>query len=68
MWLSCCALQNMLLEVDGLHKNWENGIRSDWEAMYNNSLGTNRHPNLTTPFAIVRLNRGFSVESNIPKK
>ena len=23
MWLTCCALHNRLLTVDGLHKNWE---------------------------------------------
>ena len=28
-WLTCCALHNMLLYVDGLHKNWENGGVSD---------------------------------------
>ena len=28
IWLTCCALHNMLLDVDGLNKNWKHGIRS----------------------------------------
>ena len=35
MWLTCCALHNMLLEIDGLHLNWKNGMSSDWTKMYN---------------------------------
>jgi hypothetical protein len=31
VWLTCCALHNMLLEVDGLNKEWNTGILSDWE-------------------------------------
>ena len=31
VWLTCCALHNMLLEVDGLSKQWKNGVKSDWE-------------------------------------
>ena len=31
VWLTCCALLNWLLEVDGLDDHWENGIASDWE-------------------------------------
>ena len=31
LWMTCCALHNMLLEVDGLAKGWENGVKSDWE-------------------------------------
>jgi hypothetical protein len=29
--LTCCALHNMLLDVDGLSKAWKNGVRSHWE-------------------------------------
>ena len=25
-WLTCCAFHNMLLFVDSLHQNWENGV------------------------------------------
>ena len=31
-----CALHNWLLNVDGLDKHWENGVRSIWEG----SLGS----------------------------
>lgn len=29
--MTCCALHNWLLDIDGLDANWENGVRSDWE-------------------------------------
>ena len=29
LWLSCFALHNMLLDVDGLARNWEAGEHSD---------------------------------------
>lgn len=31
IWLTCCALHNMLLDVDGLSKSWKNGVPSRWE-------------------------------------
>lgn len=31
IWKTCCALHNWLLEVDGLHHRWEEGVQSDWE-------------------------------------
>ena len=31
IFLTCCALHNWLLEVDGLDKEWRNGVLSDWE-------------------------------------
>jgi len=31
IWLTCCALHNWLLEVDGLNKRWADGVPSDWE-------------------------------------
>jgi len=31
IWLTCCALHNWLLDIDGLDEKWENGIQtSDW--------------------------------------
>ena len=57
-WLTCCALHNMLLFVDGLHKNWEVGGVSDWETM-NMKCGFN-NANKTLPFAIARLNRDLN--------
>jgi hypothetical protein len=31
IWLTCCALHNFLLEADGLHGEWNNGVPSNWE-------------------------------------
>ena len=31
IFLTCCALHNWLLEIDGLDKEWRHGIPSDWE-------------------------------------
>ena len=30
VWLTCCALHNWLLEVDGYDEKWNNGLKSDW--------------------------------------
>jgi DDE superfamily endonuclease len=30
VWLTCCALHNMLLEVDGLDTDWESVDMNDW--------------------------------------
>ena len=57
-WLTCCALHNMLLYVDGLHNNWENGGVSDWETM--NMKCCINNVNKTLPFAISRLNRDLN--------
>jgi hypothetical protein len=32
IFLTCCALQNWLLEVDGLDEKWQDGVPSYWEA------------------------------------
>ena len=32
-WLTCCTLHNILLEVDGLAEKWEDGVKTDWNAM-----------------------------------
>ncbi|KAG7343056.1 hypothetical protein IV203_021001 [Nitzschia inconspicua] len=31
IWKTCCALHNMLLEVDGLDEKWQDGVPSHWE-------------------------------------
>ena len=49
VWLTCCALHNWLLEVDGLALGWENGVRSNWE------VEADDHRN--TPFALTRLHK-----------
>ena len=64
MWLTCCSLHNILLEVDGLDKNWENGVRSDWEKLHKNFMQNGNQQNIETPFAITRLNRHFASEED----
>jgi DDE superfamily endonuclease len=53
IWLTCCALHNFLLEADGLHEEWNNGVPSDWEG----DLGFHNSADVTThaPFALHRL-------------
>ncbi len=34
IWLTCCALHNWLLDIDGMNEIWVSGVRtvvSDWE-------------------------------------
>ena len=31
IWFTCCALHNMLLNIDGLNKKWKKGIPSPFE-------------------------------------
>ena len=47
VWLTCCALHNWLLEIDGLAKGWENGVQSNWETEVDNPCDV--------PFALKRL-------------
>ena len=51
MWLTCCALHNMLLEVDGLDQHWDgiNASTSAWE----NELGNLDEADV--PLAISRI-------------
>ena len=49
IWLTCCALHNMLLDVDGLNRAWRNGVRSHWE------LGSGEFRNDEIPFSVQRL-------------
>ena len=56
LWLTCCAMHNMLLNIDGLHENWEQGAPSDWE------IFNRQHKDrlsVRTPFSIKRLKRHF---------
>ncbi|CAB9517844.1 Plant transposon protein [Seminavis robusta] len=52
-WLTCCALHNWLLDIDGLSSEWQKGIRSDWEG----ELGDNEADGFAeyAPFAVQRL-------------
>jgi hypothetical protein len=36
VWLTSCALHNYILDVDGLDKEWMNGIESEWEGELGN--------------------------------
>ena len=49
IWLTCCALHNLLLEVDGLSVGWQNGVPSHWE------LGSGQFDHDDVPEAIRRL-------------
>ena len=31
IWFTCCALHNMLLNIDGLHKKWRKGVKSPFQ-------------------------------------
>jgi hypothetical protein len=31
VWLTCCALHNWLLHVDGWDEEWLNGMSSEWK-------------------------------------
>jgi hypothetical protein len=53
IWKTCCALHNMLLEIDGLDKRWESGIPSDWEG--NLGMFETADVQAHVPFAIRRL-------------
>jgi hypothetical protein len=32
IWMTCCALHNWLLEINGLDDKWQGGVPSDWES------------------------------------
>ena len=63
MWLTCCVLHNLLLNVDGLEKNWELGVQSDWEGMSSASNDVTSHYDLEVPCPMSRLHRNFSDSS-----
>ena len=37
----CCALNKKLLDIDGLDKQWEQGVQSIWSTTYDNDDGNN---------------------------
>ena len=57
VWLTCCALHNMLLFVDGLDAGWEKGDLSFWE-----KEGINYGQASGYSFAESRLHRQFSAQ------
>ena len=48
MWLTCCALHNLLLDVDGLDKNWKGPSNSEWENDNHRNPGANYNLQLDT--------------------
>ena len=62
MWKTCCALHNMLLEVDGLNAEWQEGVtatrRGRQQSDYLGALGDNSpsHMHQCSPFAVERMN------------
>jgi hypothetical protein len=61
VWLTCCALHNWLLEVNGLDVQWENGVASDWEGKLGMHCAKDTQllasrPASQQPFAMQRLN------------
>ena len=62
-FLTCCALHNKLLDIDGLDEQWEQGVPSIWSSEYDNDRGDDDDEEDDTqdgaaplPNAIVRLN------------
>ena len=55
LWLTCCALHNMLLKVDGLSKKWDKGVPSDWEIEDDNFD--------SLPFALKRLTKPAKIRT-----
>ena len=60
IWKTCCALHNRLLFIDGLHKDWDNGVQSDWEV-----CNAKYEAKTSGRFAINRLNKQESINSTI---
>ena len=44
VWLTCCALHNMLLHIDGLNKDWDSGVPSNWEIIDEENQGRTPRP------------------------
>ena len=62
LFLTCCSLHNLLLDKDGLDKNWETGGQSHWNKDYNaHNIDTEI---VTTPFAIQQLNRNIRKDND----
>jgi hypothetical protein len=63
VFLTCCALRNKLLDIDGLDKQWEQGVPSIWSTEYDNDNNDedDEEDNIeagtaTLPNAIIRIN------------
>jgi hypothetical protein len=56
IWLTCCALHNLLLESDGLDENWESGVPSDWAGELGEHSPEDVRLHVPLPAAIEQLN------------
>ena len=54
IWLTCCALHNKLIFIDGLDKDW------DIFKEVNNNVNQSNNETNTVPFSISRLNRNLN--------
>ena len=63
LFLTCCSLHNLLLDKDGLDKNWETGGQSIWHRDYNSQRVEKEV--VQTPFAIQKLNRFKRIQNEI---
>ena len=58
IWLTCCALHNILLKLDGLDTNWDT-------SQYTNQMNIiNSSNNISQPFALNRLKCRISLQNN----
>ena len=67
IWLTCCALHNMLLEVDGLAERWEHGVQSVYKTELDHyddlpsSLQKLAKPDTSRNFDLADMNYGNDV-------
>ena len=71
IWMTCCALHSMLLEIDGLSEQWQNGVRSVYEEDVDDvntlpfSLKRLAKPNQHKKFDLSKVGYGNDVQRTI---
>ena len=70
LWLTCYALHNRLLFVDGLHQNWNVGTKSHWEKEFSSYAKRNSVDNFAYQrlFSNVESDRNNLVEESRPTR
>jgi hypothetical protein len=64
IFLTCCALHNWLLEIDGLASSWNNGISTEAESDWNGALGEHDpDDNHVVPRAIMNLHNPVAMRT-----
>ena len=64
VWLTCCALHNWLLDIDGLSEKWVGGVRqyvSDWEGELGGIVFDGIHKDI--PNALARLSNNLDARN-----